>query len=110
LSPSSLRSRVTDSLLRLVERKYVDSRSAHPLVVAAGEVADAGTLDLDDAGAEVAEHHPGVRPGEGAGQVDDEDAVQRSGHGCLSLGVYSQPGTTKTSQARNGPTTTTIPE
>src|SRR3712207_9397660 len=48
---------------------------------AAGVVPAAGVLHLDDAGAEVAEHHPGVRPGEGAGQGDDEDTVEGSGHG-----------------------------
>src|SRR3954451_14684731 len=46
----------------------------------AGVAPGAGALPLDHPGAEVAEHHRGVRPGEGAGQVDDEDAVERSGH------------------------------
>ena len=70
-----------DSLFRLLDRKYVDSRS--PLLglherraPAAGVVAAAGVLHLDHPGAEVAQHHRGVRAGEGPGQVDDEDAVQ----------------------------------
>ena len=45
---------------------------------AAGVVAVSGGLDLDHPGAEVAEHHRGVRPGQGAGEVDDEHAVERS--------------------------------
>ncbi len=45
---------------------------------AAGVVPGAGRLDLDHPGAEVTEHHPGVRPGEGAGEVDDEDVLEGS--------------------------------
>ena len=66
-----------DSLLRLAERKYVDCRSSSGAderrPPAAGVVAVPGRLDLDHPGAEVAEHHRGVRAGEGAGEVDDED-------------------------------------
>ena len=36
-------------------------------------------LDLDHPGAHVAEHHRGVRAGQGAGQVEDEQVGQRSG-------------------------------
>ena len=46
---------------------------------AAGVVAAVGRLDLHDTGAEVTEHHRGVRPGERPGEVDDEGAGQRSG-------------------------------
>jgi hypothetical protein len=52
---------------------------------AAGVVPAAGVLHLDHPGAEVAEHHPGVRPGEGPGQVDDENAVERSTHGSTPI-------------------------
>ena len=74
-----------DSLLRLQERKYVDSGSSSgptnggPQL--AGVVTAAGRLHFDHSGAEVAEHHRGVRTGEGAGKVDDGDAIQRAGHG-----------------------------
>jgi hypothetical protein len=52
----------------------------------------------------------GVRPGEGAGQVDDEDAVQRSGHGSdHSSDQKNDETTTNVSQASSGPATTTIP-
>ena len=101
-----------DSLFLLVDRKYVDSRSPpsglhERRAPAAGVVAAAGALHLDHPGAEVAQHHRGVRAGEGAGEVDDEDAVQWSGHGC-SDPVTASRATTNTSQARNGPTATTI--
>ncbi len=56
----------------------VDEGRAPP----AGVVARARGLDLDDAGAEVGEHHAGVRPGEGAGQVDDEGARERAPARC----------------------------
>ena len=69
----------------------------------AGVVAAARGLDLDDAGAEVAHHHRGVRPGQGTGEVDDQDAVQRAGHG-------PHPGRTSAAQTSSGPTTTTITE
>ena len=46
-------------------------------------VAAPGGLDLDDAGAHVGEHHPAVGPGEGPGQVDDDDVVEGSAHGAL---------------------------
>ncbi len=76
---------MTDSLLRLQEKKYVDSRCVlgadERRPPAAAVVAAVGVLDLDDPGAEVAEHHRRVRPGERAGEVDDDDAVERSGHG-----------------------------
>ena len=35
-----------------------------------------GVLDLDDAGAEVAQHHRRVRAGERPGEVDDEDSAR----------------------------------
>jgi hypothetical protein len=36
-------------------------------------------LDLDYVGAQVAEHHRGVRPCQRAGQVDNQQAVQGPG-------------------------------
>ena len=41
----------------------------------AGVVAAVRVLDLDHVGAEVAEHHCRVRPGQGAGQVDNHQTV-----------------------------------
>ncbi len=75
---------------------------------AAGVVAVPGCLDLDHPGTEVAEHHGGVRTGQGAGEVDDEHAVERSlvhvssGHG------RHQPGSTSAAHTRSGPARTTI--
>ena len=94
-----------DSLLRLAERKYVDWRSSsgptnggpQPRVSSPWP----GRLDLDDPGAEVAEHHRGVRAGQGAGEVDDQDAVQRPGH-------EPHPGRTSAAQTSSGPTRVTI--
>jgi hypothetical protein len=39
-----------------------------------------GRLHLDHAGAEVAEHHAGVRSGEGAGWIDDRDVGEQLPH------------------------------
>ena len=72
-----------------VRRDRVVLRADERRPPAAGVVAGAGGLDLDDAGAEVAQHHPGVRPGEGAGQVDDGDAVQGAAHVVLRSVVVS---------------------
>jgi pimeloyl-ACP methyl ester carboxylesterase len=63
---SDFRSSAIDSLLRLQDRKYVDSRASSGPTKggpqAAGVVAGAGRLDLDHAAPEVAEHHRRVRP------------------------------------------------
>ena len=40
-------------------------------------VSGAGVFDFDDAGAEIAEVHGAEGPGDGAGQIEDEDAFQR---------------------------------
>ena len=50
----------------------------------AQRVAEAGLLDLDDLGAELAEDGGGERPGDEGREVDDSDAVerQRCGHGA----------------------------
>ena len=53
---------------------------------AAGVVPAARRLDLDDPGALVGEHHRRVRPGEGAGEVDDEDVREGSGGRACGLG------------------------
>lgn len=45
-------------------------------------VAVTGPLDLDDIGAEVAEEHGAVRPGELTGEIENTQAVERAGsHG-----------------------------
>ena len=64
------------ALLRAVGPDEVRGQAAHALVVAAREVADAGTLDLDDAGAEVGELAGGERRGDGVLAGDDGDSVQ----------------------------------
>ena len=64
-----------------VRRLAVVLRADERRAPAAGVVTGAGRLDLDDAGAEVAEHHRGVRAGERPRQVDDDDPGQRSGGG-----------------------------
>jgi hypothetical protein len=58
---------------------------------AAGLVPTVGGLDLDDPGPHVGEHHPAVRPGQGTGQVDDDDVVQWSAHGCSRLRWWVPP-------------------
>ena len=45
---------------------------------APGVVAVPGRLDLDHPGAQVAEHHRGVRAGQCPGQVDHQDVGQRT--------------------------------
>jgi hypothetical protein len=47
---------------------------------AAAVVAGCGGLDLDDAGAEVAQHHRGMWSGQRSSQVDDDDVTQQGGH------------------------------
>lgn len=49
---------------------------------AAGVVAGAGALHLDDLGAQVGEHLPGPGSGEDTAQVEDADVGQRAGHGA----------------------------
>jgi len=44
-------------------------------------VATAGTLDLDHVGAHVAERLRAERTGDVLRQVDDDDSVERQGHG-----------------------------
>lgn len=50
-------------------------------VVGAGEIAFAGALDLDDAGAEIAEVAGAERAGEGLFEGEDGEAGERSGSG-----------------------------
>ena len=57
------------------DRAPAAARSRGPR--AAGVVAAAGDLDLDDVGPEVAEHHGAVRPDHDAGQIDHPHPVQR---------------------------------
>src|SRR5690606_32865653 len=69
---------------------------------AARVVAAAGRLHLDDAGAEVAQHHRGVRARQGPGEIDDDDAVQGSGHRA------HQPGRTRMAHTSSGPASVTM--
>ena len=55
----------------------VRGEAAHARVVAAGEVADAGTLDLDDAGAEVGELARRERRGDRVLERDDGESLER---------------------------------
>ena len=88
---SDFRSRVSDSLLRLHDRKYVDTGSSSGPTKrrppAAGLVTADGALDLDDPGPHVGEHHAAVRSREGSGQVDHDDVVEGSTHGALLASV-----------------------
>jgi hypothetical protein len=56
-------------------------------------VALAGPLDLDDVGAQVAEHLRGGRTGEDAGQVENFDAGQGSRHVMPLESVRESPRT-----------------
>ena len=58
----------------------VAGEAVHPRVGEAGHVA-IGRLDLDDLGAEVAEHPGAVRPTEHAGEIEHADTGQRAGTG-----------------------------
>ncbi len=66
-------------------------------------VAPLGHLHLDDARAQVAQHHGGVRPGQRPGEVDDDDVGKGPAHGA------HQPGSTRTAHTSSGPTRVTIP-
>ena len=86
---------MTDSLLRLQEKKYVDSPVGDrpPSPTNGGpqprlSSPPSGILDLDDPGAQVAEHHRGVRAGERAREVDDDDPVERTGRRSGVLGRW----------------------
>ncbi len=68
---------------------------------APGVVPVARCLDLDDPGAEVAQHHRGVRSGQRAGEVDDQDPVERAGH-------EPHPGRTRAAHTASGPTRVTM--
>ena len=56
-----------------------------------------GSLDFDDIGAEIAEHHRAIRAGHHPGQIDNANAVQREprcsfGHGTWVLSVGDKCG------------------
>src|SRR6185503_12033973 len=59
----------------------------------AREIAGAGTLDLDDVGAVVAEHLRGARPHHHLGEIDDPDAFERQRHAAFSSIVALAEGT-----------------
>ena len=67
-----------EAFLGAVGPHEVRSQAAHALVVAAREVAHAGTLDLDDARAEVGELARAERRRDGVLERDDCDAFQWS--------------------------------
>src|SRR5699024_760117 len=70
-----------EALLRPVDPHEV---ARHPLdgrVVAAGEVANPGALDLDDPGPQVCELAGGERGRDGLLAADDGDALERAGAG-----------------------------
>ena len=74
-------------------------------------VAHAGRLDLDDPGAQVAEHHRGVRARQGSGQVDRR-ACRTAGRPWWwevghDVAPQIQPGTTSAAQTRSGPASVT---
>ena len=77
-----------DRFLAPVQPDEVARLAEHGPVVAAGEVAGAGPLDLDDPGAEVGELPGGERRRDGLLQRDDRDPGQRerlrgaAGHGA----------------------------
>ena len=80
-----LRLRVLDverqALFAAVRPDEMRRESAHALVVAAREVAHAGTLDFDDARAEIGELARRERCGDRVLERDDGDAGKGS-HGC----------------------------
>ena len=63
------------ALLRAVGPDEVRGQAAHARVVAAREVADAGALDLDDAGAEVGELARRERRGDRVLERDDGECL-----------------------------------
>ena len=58
---------------------------------AAGIVAGAFALDLDDVGAEVGEDLARPRPGENAGEFEDAQASERTGHSFFSEQMGGPP-------------------
>jgi hypothetical protein len=75
------RSSAIDRLLRLLLTKL-----AARVAGGAGEIAAPRRLDLDHVGALIGENHGAVRAGNDGAQVEDADAVQRSGHEGLRQG------------------------
>src|SRR5699024_13968 len=73
-------------------------------------------LDLDDAGAEVGQHHGRMGPGQRPGEVDDDDVGKRSSHAptlfaprvCLVDGANS-PSTRQTCRAHGVVAWPTLP-
>src|SRR3954471_11286715 len=63
-------------LLRPVEPDEVARQPADGLVVAAGEIAGAGTLDLDHSGSEISQLTRRERRGDGLLEGDDEESVE----------------------------------
>ena len=77
--PSGLRRSSEGALLAAVDGEEVGAFAVDVGAGGAGDVAVGGALDLDDFGAEVAEDHGGVGPGEDPGEVEDADAFEGAG-------------------------------
>jgi hypothetical protein len=102
---------VIDSLLRFVDRKYVDSRRASGSPTNGGpQPRVSSPLPGDSTLITRAPRSPsiigGVRAGEGAGQVDDEQVGEGSGH--LGHEGVHHPGRTRAAQTSSGPTRVTM--
>src|SRR5690606_7656478 len=60
----------------------VRGQAVDALVIAPGEIAGAGPLDLDHAGAEIGQLARTERRGDGVFEADHGDAVEGAGFGC----------------------------
>ncbi|GBD12969.1 hypothetical protein HRbin24_00990 [bacterium HR24] len=69
-----------DAALAPVHREEVGGLVVQVGARGAGHVAVGRALDLDDVGAQVAQHHAGERPSQDPGEVQDADTGQRSSH------------------------------
>jgi hypothetical protein len=63
--------------LSAIDAHEVDALAVHERrAVGAGVVAFVGVFDFDDVGAEVAQQHRAIRPGQDAGEIDDPNTVE----------------------------------
>ena len=69
--------------LAAVDAEEVRAVALDEWAIAPRRIASVGVLDLDDLRTEVAERHGAERAGEDAGEVEDGDPVQGSGHGVF---------------------------
>ena len=90
-----------------VQRAHPVDRDADP----AGDVADAGPLDLDDLRALIGQQGGGIRTGQGDRQIEDADAAHGSRHSTNSFWVRGRPrarcrpGRSPAGSAKSGTTT-----